>query len=419
MSMKKPFDEHAIQSATLASGLRIFLFPKRGFSKYYAVFATNFGAVDSDFTFEGERGVTPAGVAHFLEHKVFEQKDENALQKYARTGASPNAFTSNVMTAYHFECADSFYENLEILLRFVTNPYFTDENVQKEQGIIGQEIGMVEDTPDWVAFCNMFDALYHEHPVRESIIGTVESIGKIDKELLYRCHRAFYSPNNMVLVVAGDAELDRIVEMAQRLTKKAPETVERHYGNEPEEARLHEIRRKMAVSMPVMSLGFKDAQAKGARGVRRQMLGELATEYFLGTSSALYEALYERGLINRNFEAGYEMFPETAVLLAAGESANPGAVRDMVLAEGARIAHEGVDAALFERVRRSYYGMRVRRADSFEALCIGQVQTYFAGAENVLDFTAEYESITAEDVRAFIAALVTERRAALSVVEPA
>ena len=275
---------------------------------------------------------------------------------------------------------------------------------------------MVEDTPDWVAFCNMFGALFHEHPVRESIIGTVESIGKIDKELLYRCHRAFYSPNNMVLVVAGDAELDKIVEMAERLTKKTPETVERHYGNEPQAARLGEVRQKMAVSMPVMSLGFKDMHERGAR---RQMLGDLATEYLIGTSSALYEALYARGLINRNFEAGYEMFPGTAVLLAAGESADPGAVRDMVLAEGARIAHEDVDAALFERVRRSYYGMRVRRADSFEGLCIGQVQAYFSGAENVLDFTADYESITAEDVRAFIAGLVTRERAALSVVEPA
>ena len=165
-----------MEMRTLDNGLRVCYLPKEGFSKTFAILATDFGSVDASFTFEGKRYDTPAGVAHFLEHKMFEDKDGNALQKFARTGASPNAFTSHTMTAYHFSCTDRFAENLEILLKFVFTPYFTEENVAKERGIIGQEIGMMDDTPGWQAMVGLYEGLYREHPVRVSIAGSVESI---------------------------------------------------------------------------------------------------------------------------------------------------------------------------------------------------------------------------------------------------
>ena len=199
MTRNYPELRESVRERVLPNGLRVCYIPKDGFSKTFAILATDFGSVDASFTFEGQRFDTPAGVAHFLEHKMFEDEDGNALQKFARTGASPNAFTSHTMTAYHFSCTERFEENLEILLKFVFTPYFTEGNVAKERGIIGQEIRMVEDTPSWQVYCGLFRSLYREHPVRVSIPGSEESIARITPELLYTCHRAFYSPKNMAL----------------------------------------------------------------------------------------------------------------------------------------------------------------------------------------------------------------------------
>ena len=210
----------SMQTRTLANGLRICYLPKEGFSKTFAILATDFGSVDASFTFEGKRYDTPAGVAHFLEHKMFEDEDGNALQKFARTGASPNAFTSHTMTAYHFSCTDRFEENLKILLKFVFTPYFTDENVEKERGIINQEIRMVEDTPNWEVFVGAYEGLYRNHPVRVSIPGSEESISHITPELLYTCHRAFYSPKNMALVVCGTADFEQVCRMAEEISRR-------------------------------------------------------------------------------------------------------------------------------------------------------------------------------------------------------
>ena len=203
-----------MEERTLDNGLRVCYLPKEGFGKTFAILAANFGSVDASFMIDGQRHDTPAGVAHFLEHKMFEDEDGNALQKFARTGASPNAFTSHTMTAYHFSCTERFEENLEILLKFVFTPYFTEENVAKERGIIGQEIGMMDDTPGWQVFCGLLGGLYRNHPVRVPIAGSVDSIAQITPEVLYTCHRAFYSPKNMVLVVCGTADFDEVCRMA-------------------------------------------------------------------------------------------------------------------------------------------------------------------------------------------------------------
>ncbi|MCX7614766.1 MAG: insulinase family protein, partial [Clostridiales bacterium] len=302
----------------LSNGLSIYFFPKKNFNKSFAVFATNYGSVDSKFVLNNQTIQSPGGVAHFLEHKLFDQKDGNAMNKFAALGSSPNAFTSHTMTAYHFESTDRFDENLNILLDFVSNPYFTKESVDKEQGIIGQEIGMVEDTPGWRSFNLLFEALFENHTVRNSIIGTVKSISEITPDVLYSCHKAFYSPSNMVLVVAGDQSMDQIASAAERITKKDNlEIAERIYGDEKSTAACPKKEMRMALSMPMVLAGFKTVPPEPSKDrYKDELLGELAAEYLLGTSSKLYSKLYSDGLINRSFEAGYSQFPKAAVFMA-------------------------------------------------------------------------------------------------------
>ena len=216
--------DEQIQAAVLPNGLRIYCVPRADSEKTFAMLAADFGSIDCHFTIDGQTHDVTPGIAHFLEHKLFEEQDGNALQKFAARGAHPNAFTSHIMTAYHFTCTDRFYEDLEILLRFVTTPYFTDENVAKEKGIIGQEIDMLEDTPGWSAYVGVLQALYAVHPVRISVAGSKQSIAPLDPDVLRLCHRGFYSPKNLVLVVCGQYAFDRVVELAQRIMRRTCRT---------------------------------------------------------------------------------------------------------------------------------------------------------------------------------------------------
>ncbi len=408
-----------LQTRTLENGLRICYLPKEGFSKTFAILATDFGSVDASFTFEGQRYDTPAGVAHFLEHKMFEDQDGNALQKFTRTGASPNAFTSHTMTAYHFSCTDRFAENLEILLKFVFTPYFTEENVAKERGIIGQEIGMMEDTPGWQAMVGLYAGLYREHPVRVSIAGSVESIADITPETLYTCHRAFYSPKNMVLVVCGTADFDEVCRMAAQFSPQdAPEIGERHYGTRRSTVYQAEVSRVMPVSQPQFLLGVKDTPLEpGESRLRRGMLGELAARILCGDTAPLYTELYEKRLIGRDFDTDYTLFPQGAAVLMGGESRDPAAVRAAVEAEIARLAGEGIDPALFRRMKKALYGMYLRVLDVPEAYARQEAAAVFAG-EHYPDFAALFDTVDAADVQAVFARWARTDCSCLSVIRP-
>lgn len=406
-------------STTLANGLRIYYYPKPGFSKTFAVLATNFGSVDESFTLDGVRYDTPTGIAHFLEHKMFEDEDGNALQKFAATGASPNAFTSHTMTAYHFSCTDRFEENLEILLKFVYTPYFTTQNVEKEKGIIGQEIGMMDDTPGWQAMVQLFEGLYQEHPVRRSIAGSVESIAKIDAKILYMCHKAFYSPSNMALVVVGNADFETICSLAKKFSPAQSAKIgERHYGKRRDKVAQSEVTRKMAVSMPTFMLGFKDEPLqKGESHLRRGILGDLAAHILCGKTAPLYARLYEERLINPSFDVEYDLFPEAAGPVFGGESRDPGAVREAIEDEIAVLARDGVDEALFGRVKNACYGMMLRSLDAPDDFARQQVDACFGG-EDFLTFPSIYAGITAEDVRQMFARWAEPDRSTLSVINP-
>ena len=404
----------------LENGLNVFVFPKKGFQKGYAFFATNYGGMDMRFCLDGEWHDTPAGVAHYLEHKMFDTEDGNALQDLAAQGASPNAFTGSALTGYYFESAEHFKENLKILLSFVSIPYFTQESVDKEQGIIGQEIGMYDDNPDWQLYISLMEAMYFHHPIRVSVAGSVESISHITAETLYACHKAFYDPANMVLVVAADQDPKEICAIAREiLPKQAGPIALKDYGQaEPEEVAKHLVEQEMEVSCTIFQLGYKgDAPKQGEAGLRQELVAELAAEALLGSSSPLYAKLYREGLINAGFAYGYEAYPGCAILYAGGDSKDPEAVRDAIAAEAGRIGREGIDQKLWERLVKGSYGAKVRSLNSFENLCVNQAQSFFHGVD-FLRFAQLYDAVTKKEAEELIEQWIVPQRTALSIVRP-
>lgn len=404
----------------LENGLNIFVFPKPDYGKSYAFFATNYGGMDMRFELNGKWHDTPAGVAHFLEHKMFDTKEGNALQDLAANGASPNAFTSNAITGYYFESTEKFEENLRILLSFVSVPWFTKESVDKEQGIIAQEIRMIEDNPEWQVFMNMMAGLYQNHPVRTSVAGTVESISHITAQTLYDCHKAFYDPANMALCVAGNVDPEQICRIAEELL--GPQSgleVKRDYGKEePTCAARSRVEVKMEVSTPIFQIAYKgDPVPEGPDTLRAQLLGELAMEAMAGHSSPLYARLYEQGLVNSEFGCGCESYPGCIFLYAGGESRDPDTVARMLKEEALHIAQAGIDEELWARLKKAAYGSRVRALNSFENICVGQAQNFFSGAD-ALSFPEAFDSIQRQDAQRLIADWVTDQRTTMSVVWP-
>ncbi|MBP1757761.1 MAG: peptidase, family [Firmicutes bacterium] len=404
----------------LENGLGVFVFPKQEYGKCFAFFATCYGGMDTRFRWNNAWQDTPMGVAHFLEHKMFDTKDGNALQILTANGASPNAFTGSAITGYYFEGTESFEENLRTLLSFVSEGYFTQESVDKEQGIIGQEIQMIEDNPNWQAYMKLMEALYGNHPIRNSVAGTRESIAQITAETLYNCHSAFYNPGNMVLCVAGDVAPDRVCEIAREILPQGGQSeIPRDYGIAEREA-VHQSEQEytMEVATPLFQLGVKLTPAKdGQDRLRQKLLGELLCEAWVGTSSPLYARLYAQGLINSSFGYGYEDEAGIAFLIAGGESRDPAAVRAALLEEAARISREGLDEGLFRRLLKAAYGNQVRAMNSFEHLCVEQAKGYFAGQE-IWTFPEMYAGIQKEDVEAAIGEWILSERVALSVIRP-
>ena len=419
---KRTFEKlgETLYTEVLENGLTVHVVPKPDFGKSYAFFATRYGGMDTKFELDGQWYDTPAGIAHYLEHKMFDTEDGNALQDLAANGASPNAITSNAITGYYFESTEKFEENLRILLSFVSIPYFTKESVEKEQGIISQEIRMIEDEPEWRVYMALVESLFQHHPVRTSVAGTVGSISHITHETLYACHKAFYDPANMVLTVAGNVEPERICAIAREiLPAKGEADIPRDYGQpEPEQAYMKGQTLKMEVSTPLFQLGFKvKAQPDGPERYRQSLLGDLACEAVFGESTPLYAKLYADGLINKSFAYGYEDEPGAAFLMAGGESRDPAAVRKAVEDEVARLNREGVDSALWERLKKAAYGSKVRQLNSFEYICVSMAQAHFS-KEDFFSFPEVFASLTKEDVEEFIRANMGPDKSALAVVEP-
>ncbi|MCD7934858.1 MAG: insulinase family protein [Oscillospiraceae bacterium] len=404
---------------TLPNGLRLSVAVKPGYRRAFAFFATEYGGADRRFWLDGDFCDTPMGVAHFLEHKMFDMPDgDNALSTLAKNGAQPNAYTSSGITAYHFESTENFEENLRMLLRFVSTPYFTEESVQKEQGIIGQEIRMCEDDPDHVAYDTLLRCLYASHPIRDPVAGTVESIAEITPETLYGCHRIFYHPGNMALAVAGDVDPERVRDIALETLPAEPDARPiRDYGAaESAEPVCRRSVRAMAVSAPQFMLGAKlQCAPRGAPLLRQKLLCDIALTCLYSQSAPFYSSLYAEGLLNTDFFADVDYAADTMTILAGGESRDPEAVFARFCATAERAAADGLDRDYFSRVMKAGYGARVRALSSFSGLCASMADADFGGY-NCMDTFAMMQDVTVEDVQAFIRENLCGNRYAMSII---
>ena len=409
---------------THKSGLRVAIVPKKGFSKFYAIYGTEYGSVDREFIALGEKEKTvlPDGVAHFLEHKLFEMADgTNAFDSFSKTGGNSNAFTSFNITAYLFSCTENFYENLDILLDFVNTPYFTDENVAKEQGIIGQEIKMYDDDPQWRVFFNMLTAMYHANPVKRDIAGTVESISEITPQLLYKCTNTFYNPSNMFLVMVGDVDENKIEEYIDKHISTDRDTgkVEKFSVCEPETRAKEYISQNLSVSTPMFAIGFKEKKPgiSGYELLKKEIATEIIIELLFGKSSENYIKMYESGIIDSSFDGETELEKEYGFTSFGGESKEPEKVYETVK-ECIRIAKiEGFDNEKINRIKKAVLSDEIRMYNNVENVGNTYIKSLMKGI-NPLEYTKAVEEIDKAYLEERLAEHFDTENSVLSVVYP-
>ncbi len=413
--------DESVYWGKLSNGLTVAVLPRKGFSRKLAYFVTDYGSMHTHFTFEGKKYSAPAGVAHYLEHKMFDMPGgRDVSAELAALGANVNAFTSYDLTAYYFTTTENFDACLRLLLEFVSTPCFTPESVEKEQGIIDQEIGMNADAPDTQVFEKLMEAAFVSHPIRVPILGTSETIREITPEILELCHRAFYTPGNMMLCVVGDVDLGSVEDLALEVLgeENREVAVKAPFPREEMAAPVKLVTREMEVAMPTFSMAFKcEPLENGEEGVRREMVADLAAEALFGESSELYLKMYEDGLIDSAFGGGFEAVDDCAMLVISGDSDDAQAVRDAIIAQAAKLAAEGLPEEQFLRMKRSALGRRIRGLDSFDSTCFRLCAYYYSGFD-YFEFPGVYEKIDLEEIRGFLARVVTPERCSLSVITP-
>ncbi len=407
------------EEALLPNGLCVRLLPMPGYSAAHVIYAAGFGSIHRAFESGGETVRLPAGVAHFLEHKMFENEDGiDAFTLYGETGASANAYTGFDRTSYIFTATEQIDRNLDILLGFVGHAHFTEATVQKEQGIIAQEIGMYEDNADMRSLFGTMECLYHHHPIRDDIAGTADSIAQITPSLLYRCTNAFYVPGNMALCAAGNLTMPQLlgaIERAQLPSGKAP-PVRRVFPAEPDSVYLPEKRLTMPVSMPVFALGFKETPPAGDT-TRTEVVSDLLTELICGETSTLYRRLYDEGLVQPGFGGEYGLYDGCMQFIFSGESEQPEAVREALLAEIARQRREGIDPGQFDICKKMMYGEAIADFDSVERVASLLCSSYFHRRTPAGELAA-IAAVTPDDINNALQSYLAEARSVFHVIEP-
>ena len=417
----------------LENGLDVILVPKKGATNYYATYATHFGSLNYKFKAPGQDEITeaPDGVAHFLEHKLFEEEDGiNALDKLSKIGANANAYTTFNHTAYLFSCNSRFEDAFDILLKFVQNPYLTEENVEKEKGIIGQEIGMYDDDPEWQVFFRLLTALYGDkHAVSKDIAGTVESISHITPEILYNCYNTFYDPSNMVIAVAGDIDPNKVLEKIKRSVKvqKEKPAIERYYGEISPNVFEKKTTKKMDVSIPMAVLGFKDTKAQRLRKagysennndlVKRDVAIEILLSIIAGDSSKVFEELYNDGTITKSIGTDFTFEEDYAYSSFSFESNDVDKVVDRIKNEISSLKENGLDDEIFSRTKKMLYGGLVRNFNDSTDVARAFVMDYFKGI-NTFEFVDAYQNIDKSYVEGVLKEHFNFENMALSVVNP-
>ncbi len=381
-----------------SSGLNCIVIPKKGYYKKHATFSTHYGSIDNKFVIPGDTEPikVPDGIAHFLEHKLFEQKDGSVMDKFAALGSKPNAFTSFNQTVYLFSCTDLFRENFELLLSFVQKPYITEESVEREKGIIGQEINMYRDDPGWRVTFNLLEAFYKKHPVKKDIAGTIESISKITRDTLYKCFETFYHPSNMLITVVGDVDKEEVFDQVEKNinAKENHGEIKRIYPEENAELHKAYVEQNMPVSTPLFYMGFKDNSytLEGSEIIKYELAVKLLTAMLIGRSSELYGELYDKGLINTNFEYDFSIESSYAYSMLGGESINPEAVKDSFIREIKKQHNDGLNPDTFERLLRASKGRFLRQMNSVESISRSFINLYFKGV-TMFDYLEVYDTM--------------------------
>ena len=418
--IRYPDLQETLYREILPNGLPVLIVPKPGFTKKLAYFVTDFGSIHTAFTVDGENRTAPEGIAHYLEHKLFDMPDGDVTEAFAALGASVNAFTGYDMTAYYYSCTEHFEECLRLLLDFVTTPYFTEGSVKKERGIIAQEIGMNLDNPDTQGFEMLMGAMYRNHPVGQPILGTADSIQQITPNVLEQTHRAFYRPDNMLLCVIGDVNPEQVRQIAMETLPSKPEQTVKADRFWQEEMTVCKplITGRMEVAMPTFQLGFKcEPLGRGEEAAKQEILADLAAEALFGESSSLYLRMYEDGLIDSAFGGGFETIEGMAILTASGDSDQPEAVRDAILQEARRLCREGIPPEDLLRMKRSALGRRIRELDSFDSTCFRLCAYYLSGFD-YFEFPKLYQQIEVSHIQEFLNRVVTAQRCSLTVIYP-
>ena len=404
----------------LENGLTVMIIPKKGIQKKYIIWGTNYGSNDSTFVVPGETKITevPKGVAHFLEHKLFEQENgKNSLDVLTTLGVSANAYTTNNHTAYLYECTDNFYEALDEFMDYVQHPYFTDENVEKEKGIIGQEIMMYDDYPEWKVYLNALECMYHNNPVKLDITGTIETISKIDKDILYKCYNTFYNPSNMAMVVSGDFEPEKLLEEIKKrlIPNKSNGEIKRIYEEEPKEIVKQKVEQNMEVSKPLYTIGIKDIPPEQKEKVKKHISIEILLNMLIGGSSELYKKLYDIGNCYSVPSVEYEFDKTYAHILITGQSNNPEELFEMFKVKVKEYIKNGINNQEFERNRRMIYGEYVKEYNDVTDISRMFLSDYFKGI-NSFDYLEEINTINVEYLNQVLKDVFNEKNMILSVV---
>lgn len=403
----------------LDNGLAVYLLQKKGYEKTYATFTTRYGSIDNRFKKDGQWVNVPDGIAHFLEHKMFESEKGDVFQEFGRLGASANAFTSFSRTAYLFSATSLIEQNLETLIDFVQDPYFTEESVEKEKGIITQEIQMYQDNPGWRLFFGLIESMYAKHPVRIDIAGTPESIDQITADDLYTCYRTFYHPSNMVLFVVGNIDPAETLALIKANQAKKDYTdcpaIERDYGTEPKEVAKKRFELELDVKTPKVLIGYKDSSLGGQEQLRRELTSELLLHLLFDQTSSTYLELYEDGLIDDTFSFDYSSEEEFAFATFGMETEDPD--RFIAAYEKLLSVRPEFEETEVVRKRNMMQGKFLRSLNSPEFIA-NQFSRHALAGTNLFTLPTLIASITKEEIEARFDELFALENRAISIVKP-
>ena len=406
----------------LENGMKVIIIPKKNTKKKYVIWGTHFGSIDNRFIMPqtGEEVFIPDGVAHFLEHKMFEQPDgSNSLDTLMALGLDANAYTTNDHTAYLFECTDHFYDGLDELMNYVQHPYFTDENVEKEKGIIGQEINMYDDDPGWQLYMSIMDCLYKENPIKLDIAGSIESISKITPDVLYKCYNTFYHPSNMIMVLCGNFEPEKLLEEVKKrlLPKENQSEIKRIYPPKEDNINKTEKTTNMEVSTPMFMIGYKDIENRQENRIQKHIAIEILLNMIIGKSSDLYQELYENGALLSQPDLDYEWSSQYAHILISGFSKTPELVKQKIDETIQKMKDNGLNKEHFNRIKKKIYGDYVIEYNS-----ISDIGRMFLADSikniNSFDYIEEFETVTKEYAEAVLNDIFKVENEAISIIKP-